>query len=142
MTPKTVLALISGIAVLALVGCGDGGSSTIITPTVDTVPPATPTGIALDQTNTAVLISWDANSEADLAGYVLERSLDDGTTWEEMGSGVLTSNGYSDYKYPHADYRVAAVDESQNQSAYSDEVAFSLPDRGPKLPAAPHSPTR
>ncbi|MBZ0268113.1 fibronectin type III domain-containing protein [bacterium] len=140
MTPKTVLALISSIAAIALVGCGDNGSSNILTPTVDTVPPATPTGVSVDQTVTNVLISWDANSEPDLAGYVLERSLDNGTTWETLGSAALTTNDYSDYKYPHADYRVAAMDDSQNQSAYSSEVSFSLPDRGPKIPSQPWAP--
>jgi hypothetical protein len=141
MTPKTVLALITCFAAFALVGCGDNGSSTILAPTVDTVPPAVPTGVGVDQTLTAVMIDWDANSEPDLAGYVLERSLDMGATWQTLGSAVLTSNSYADYKYPHADYRVAAIDQSENQSAYSAQVAFSLPDRGPKIPAQAWAPT-
>jgi hypothetical protein len=142
MTPKTVLILMTSLAAFALYGCGDDSSSIAGpgTTAVDTVPPAVPTNVEVHALTSSVNLSWAENSEPDLAGYVLQRSLDDGASWETIGTALLTSASYTDTKNRAAQYRVAATDLSSNQSAFSTEVGYRSPNPKPKyqsLPALP-----
>ena len=145
MTPKTVLTLIASLSLAAvvLVGCGDD-SSTVISPgpAVDTVPPASPTGVRVNTTVTTVELSWTANAEPDLAGYTLQRSFDGGETWHALSTSLLATNSYSDYKNQTAEYRVAAEDLASNQSAYSAQVGYRLATPKPKYASSAAQPGR
>jgi hypothetical protein len=123
-------------AVLVLAGCGDEATLIDQTP-VDTTPPATPVGLAVTATETTLVVEWDDNSEADLAGYVLEKSTDRGNTWNVV-PGLLVASDYVDTYAARADYRVSAQDFTGNQSANSPAVTYLQPsDPGPKVPANP-----
>jgi hypothetical protein len=143
MTPKRVRQLFACAPlalVLALAGCGDDGNSTVNPPIeteIDTTPPAVPLNLLVegDPNEGTITVQWDENTEADLAGYVLQRSLDRQVTWSEVSATPLTSASYSDLYRSRADYRVAAVDASSNQSAYSDARGFIyIPSDGGKYP--------
>ncbi|MGH2570610.1 MAG: hypothetical protein ACRDGR_05250, partial [bacterium] len=117
MTPRRLLRIVAAPAVAALVAGGCGQTSETV---VDTTPPNAPSSLALDPDESSLTISWADNSEADLAGYTLERSMDRGQTWAPVTADVLTESSYVDTLHGRADYRVAAVDLSDNQSAYSE----------------------
>jgi hypothetical protein len=139
MTPKRLLRIVAlpAVALLGAGGCGDSTSDTV---EVDTTPPSAPSSLALAPDESSLTITWAANSEADLAGYVLERSLDRGQTWAPVSETVLTESSWVDTLRGRADYRVAAVDLSDNQSAYSDTATWIAPSGGPgKIPANPAS---
>ena len=89
----------------------------------DSVPPATPTGLAAsDITSSSIKLTWDANSELDFYQYILYRSVDDITyteidrtqdllyTDENLASNVLYY------------YKISAIDTSGNESTLSSSV--------------------
>jgi hypothetical protein len=137
MTPRRLLRIVAAPAVAALVAAGCGQTSDT---EVDTTPPNAPSSLALDPDESSLTISWADNSEVDLAGYVLERSDDRGQTWAPVSGDPLTESSYVDTLHGRADYRVAAVDLSDNQSAYSETATWISPSGGPgKLPENPAS---
>jgi hypothetical protein len=138
MTPRRLLRFVAVPAWAALVAAGCGQTSETVE--VDTTPPNAPSSLALDPDESSLTISWADNSEADLAGYVLERSMDRGQTWAAVSAAVLTESSYVDALNGRADYRVAAVDLSDNQSAYSETATWVAPSGGPgKTPTSPAS---
>ncbi|MGQ0720007.1 MAG: hypothetical protein ACT4PE_00395 [Candidatus Eiseniibacteriota bacterium] len=147
MNPQNVrspfaCALIAAAVVLG--GCGDdSGTTPNPDDQIDTTPPAVPVNLAVAGSPQAanITVAWDDNAEADLAGYVLERSLDRGATWTAVTVSPLSDASYEDSYYPRADYRVAAVDLSDNQSAFSGARAWIYTrHNGPKIPAQPVQP--
>jgi hypothetical protein len=134
MTPSAVrfLGVLPVVFALALAGCGDGSDSTTDPggnqQPVDTVPPAVPVNLQvsanLQIVPATIQVVWDENSEPDLAGYVLQRSLDRGATWANLNTSPLLAADYLDVYHSRADYRVAAVDLSDNESAYSTPRAW------------------
>jgi hypothetical protein len=145
MTPSAVrfLGVLPVALALALGGCGDSSDSTLApggNQTLDTVAPAVPVNLQV-AANLAVVpasiqVRWDENAEPDLAGYVLERSLDRGVTWTPITTTLLPSADFLDVYYSRAEYRVAAVDLSDNESAFSTPRAWIyVPRGGPKYPS-------
>lgn len=135
MTPKRLLRIVAVPALAASVaGCGE----TTETLFVDTTPPGAPTNLVARIDGASVELTWNANSEADLAGYVLERTTDRGQTWEAIGSMLLAPE-FEDSLHNSASYRVAALDLSDNQSAYSETAHIVRPPDGdgknPRNPA-------
>jgi hypothetical protein len=119
-------------AILALAGCGD--DSTTGNQPIDTTPPATPTGLTITSTPTSLLVEWDDNSEADLAGYVLEVSVDYGETWEDRTT-LLTTSSFEDSYAFRADYRVRSSDQTGNESGASTPATYQeASGGGPKQP--------
>jgi hypothetical protein len=142
MTPTKSSPLIRVLPVIlafAFVGCGDSGDNTLSfldDPIPDTTPPGAPTNLAVSHSGAALLVSWAENTEPDLAGYVLQRSLDRGSSWSSVADSALTEASFEDNYYTRADYRVAAVDSSANQSAYTLATYIAPSDpRGSKYPA-------
>lgn len=127
------------VGALALAGCGDDGTTTVEPPseTIDTTAPNAPTGLGVDPVETTLLVEWEANSEPDLAGYVLERSLDRGVTWTAVSETMLTDESYTDTYHSRADYRVSAVDSADNQSAASAVATYVASTDGNKYPEDP-----
>lgn len=91
----------------------------------DTDPPAAPTGLAVGSVGFDVVdLFWQANAEADLASYRLERSAQGGT-WQAVAAIDAPSVTYTDRAVvPSTNYRyrLIALDRSGNESARSAEV--------------------
>ncbi|MGG4395928.1 transglycosylase domain-containing protein [Paenibacillus thiaminolyticus] len=94
----------------------------------DGKPPAPPAGVSLEELgDTALRISFSRNSEADVVGYRLYRSLDGGPFKREEGT-VLTGEElqfktYFSNSHQYA-YYVTAVDVAGNESAPSQTVTL------------------
>lgn len=127
---------------LVLVGCGDDARTPLADDDdddddaiIDTTPPAAPTGLQVWASETNLVIEWANNSEADLAGYILEKSTDRGSNWFDLPY-VFTDPAYEDVLAARGDYRVRALDIVGNQSGRSSEVTYLIPSGGgPKIPA-------
>jgi hypothetical protein len=89
----------------------------------DTTPPTVPANFqaTIAGGNAVVSLSWDASSDAGgIKGYVLERSLEQ-QTWQKLADNV-TALTYSDKTAGfgiHYYYRLQAVDQTGNSSAYA-----------------------
>ncbi|THJ31020.1 hypothetical protein E8K88_16270 [Lampropedia aestuarii] len=120
-----------------------------ITVSVDNVAPAKPTGLTGKPMGSDVSLAWDANTEADLAGYLLYRDGELVNGNEESSSPItaylLHTNHYLDQQVPDGAsiYTVQAVDQAGNVSALSDPAGVQLDNRAPKaIITSPQSETR
>jgi hypothetical protein len=99
-------------------------------------PPAVPTGLVAVSTlggngaETAIDLSWQPDSEADLAGYVVYRR-EGNQTWDRISpSEPVVGPAFHD---PHVQsghtyrYAVSAVDQDGHESARSDEAQETVP---------------
>ena len=91
------------------------------TSSADVTPPSVPTGLTATATTSGVVVSWTANTEADLAGYHMYRSASASGPFTRLNAVLLTSPSYEDTLAPNGTsfYAVTAVDASGNQSAQS-----------------------
>lgn len=96
----------------------DLSASAKTTVTVDTTPPAMPTGLKAKVTKARegyglVVVTWNPNTEPDLAGYRIERPR------EEWSAAILGSPAWDDGERLDGryTYRVLAEDEAGNRSA-------------------------
>ncbi len=97
-----------------------------VTP-VDTFPPATPAGLKAVAVPGAMNLIWDANQEADLAGYLVLRGEAPGETLQALTPAPIAETNYKDatvqpgVRYVYA---VVAVDRATppNMSAQSPRV--------------------
>ena len=81
----------------------------------DLFAPAPPQGLVAVQEGLAVRLFWDPNSERDLAGYRLHRSVDGGP-WIPVGPGLLDRPSYLDEEVEvgsRLTYRVVALDRAE-----------------------------
>jgi hypothetical protein len=89
---------------------------------IDTSPPAAPQGVQGLSEGDGVHLSWNANSEADLAGYNVYRRLSGGAP-VRLNNSLLTDNHYVDTTAPPdgqgATYEITAVDTRGNESAHA-----------------------
>ena len=112
-------------ALVVLVGaCGqEGGGSQ---PTIDTVPPIPPVGVQIQAEEDLVAITWDDNAEIDLAGYRLYRSSFEDGPFRAVTSNLVYCPWFYDEVLPMqiTYYKVTAVDESGNESAFSQIVGI------------------
>lgn len=117
---------------VGLAGCG----SDILAPNevVDTTAPSVPVGLGLAASDGILAVTWTPNAEADLAGYVVTRSLDDGVTWTIATTTLLTECEFEEAAPSKVQYRVAAVDVASNQSGFSSSVGYLRPTDRPKFP--------
>ena len=96
-------------------------------PFVDTFPPAVPRGLIAVATEGAVSLVWDANSERDLAGYLLWRGRSLDATFEPLMAEPVTETTFRDVTVEAGasyEYAVQAVDQAvpPNVSPLSDRV--------------------
>lgn len=106
----------------------------------DTTPPAAPVNLTATGTVSGVALNWNDNSEADLKGYNVYRSIN-GAGFTKINPSLIVkpTSQYNDTDAPvnvAATYYVKAVDNSNNESAASNTATGTrLPDVTP--PAAP-----
>jgi hypothetical protein len=89
----------------------------------DKFPPAVPDGLRATAAANSVGLTWDSNTEADLAGYRVYRAATGGAF--EKIADVSTLPTYSDHTAEQGktyQYAVSSVDQSGNESARSAAV--------------------
>jgi hypothetical protein len=91
---------------------------------VDTLPPATPSGLAVTLREGGVRLAWAANAEADLAGYRVYRSGSALTGFSQVAT--TETPAYRDTLAGIAYYRIAAVDRAGNESPASASMALPV----------------
>jgi fibronectin type 3 domain-containing protein len=95
------------------------------TPT-DTTPPLAPTGLSATAGDRTVSLNWNDNSEADLDGYNVYRSMTSGSGYVQINGSLLSSSDYTDNSVTNGTtyyYVVTAVDILSNESNGSNEVS-------------------
>jgi hypothetical protein len=93
----------------------------------DTFPPAAPAGLSVVAAEGTMRLSWDANSERDLGGYLVLRGEAPGETLQPLSTAPTAGTSYEDktakpgVRYVYA---VVAVDKAEppNRSAASARV--------------------
>jgi len=91
--------------------------------------PAVPTGLAAAPGNGQVILTWSPNSEADLSHYVVYQSTTQGftpTSADSVGKVLQPDTSFTAMDLTNGTtyyFKVAAVDESGNYSAASEEVS-------------------
>ncbi|MFN3649693.1 MAG: carboxypeptidase regulatory-like domain-containing protein [Armatimonadota bacterium] len=108
--------LVSGAGSHTLVLAADGSAP------ADTTPPAVPQGLKVTASDARADLSWTANTESDLAGYHVYRSLSQTGTYTRQTSAALASPAYSQTGLTNGTtywYRVSAVDRAGNESGQS-----------------------
>lgn len=108
-------------------------SPAITTAMRDTFPPATPAGLAAVPGTASIDLSWEPNTEPDLAGYIVYRQAvaADGTLAgapTRLTPSLISAPAFSDVTAQPGQtysYRVAAVDSAGNQSPTSGEARES-----------------
>jgi hypothetical protein len=93
----------------------------------DKFPPAAPAAVHAIASTASIELSWDANTEPDLAGYRVYRSTDGGAS--EKIADVNELPAYSDRAVEHGKtyrYAITAIDKSGNESERSAPVEGQL----------------
>jgi hypothetical protein len=104
---------------------GVGPETTAVT-AEDTTPPAVPVGLEVKASETGAYVTWEPNSETDLAGYRVFRSERPETGFKPVTDRLSSGVGFFDSTYrPGLYYAVSAVDDSGNESP------MTTPFRGP-----------
>jgi hypothetical protein len=108
-------------------------SASIRVDVIDTFPPAIPTGlvaVAAVEEKT-IDLSWQSDTEEDLAGYIVYRASDTSETWVRIsGAQPVIGPAYRDASaQPGQTYRyaVSAIDLTGHESKRSAEARESLP---------------
>ena len=108
------------------------------TPTApDTTPPDTPTGLGATPDNSQVSLSWNDNTEPDLAGYNVYRSTMSGSGYTKINAELVLTSDYVDLTATNGTtyyYVVTAEDLSSNESGYSNEASATPVDTPPSAP--------
>lgn len=116
---------------------------------VDNQPPAAPAGLAATPLGADIRLDWNANSEADLLGYLLFRNgipVNVGVPLpEDLRALALVANRYTDPAVPDGEqvWRLYAIDQAGNLSAPSNPATLLI-ERGPPhasfvLPVSGHA---
>jgi len=98
---------------------GVGPESTTVT-AEDKTPPAVPLGLEVKASEAGAYVTWEPNSESDLAGYRVFRSEWPDSGFKPVTDRLMSGVGFFDSSYtPGLYYALSAVDESGNESAMS-----------------------
>ncbi|MCG8383904.1 MAG: hypothetical protein MJA30_00050 [Cytophagales bacterium] len=135
----------AGVNYYIIRALGKGGETVQSFPALaqkeDNEPPSAPLGLegSIDE-HGKVTLTWQANTESDLAGYQLFRANSTQEQPVRINKDLITKSGYSDsvvIKTLTKDvyYWVVAMDKRYNLSGYSTPLKLSRPDLVP--PAAP-----
>lgn len=108
-------------------------------PPPDTTQPSAPIGLNATPGSTEIDLTWTANTEPDLGGYNVYRSLNSGGPWGSPinGETLVSGTAYTDSGLTNGTpyfYIVTAVDTSDNESDASNEAtATPVPAYGSAL---------
>ena len=127
-------------------GSADGSSSVSVVTTAaesggggaDTTAPQTPTGVVAVAGDGEVTISWNANSETDLAGYNVYRSETSDTGYNQITTSTQTPSSHTGLRDSSSSvtngtqyfYVVTAEDTAGNESDFSSEVSATPQEAG------------
>jgi flagellar hook assembly protein FlgD/Tol biopolymer transport system component len=140
LSPWDTLGLAEGqIASLKLEAEDLSGNVTThqVSVTIDNLPPAAPLLVAASAVVSDVTITWKANTEADLAGYLLYRNDQlanvTGIVVGNMQPYLIKDTTYVDRGRPDGTftYYVIAVDEAGNMSGQSNTLEVTIDTRPP-----------
>ncbi len=95
------------------------------TPEEDITAPSPPTGLALEDLDSRVILDWNDNSELDILGYNVYRSVSQGSGYTIINPAVVSNSYYVDDSVVNGStywYYVTALDESCNESDGSDTM--------------------
>jgi uncharacterized protein len=96
------------------------GPESVTVKVEDKTPPQVPSGLEIVQSDTGAYLTWNPNTETDLAGYRVFRSDNANGDFRPISDRVISTNALFDPSYrPGQYYRVSAVDEFGNESAMS-----------------------
>ena len=93
----------------------------------ETEAPAVPTGLSATAQSASILLEWEANTEADLDGYMVLRAEKGSDQWNTIARKLKTTkfidnNCRQNITY---EYRIKAIDKSENQSAPCESIEAS-----------------
>lgn len=110
----------------------------------DITPPAVPTGVIVTSlgTGTGLRISWNANSDTDIAGYNVYRDSTPSGSFNTLVANVpIPTTSYNNTgltQFTNYYYKVTAYDVSGNNTAKSSSAAvLGIPNAPPNTPAGP-----
>jgi hypothetical protein len=99
------------------------GPQTLTVTVEDKTPPRAPAGLDIVQSDTGAYLTWNPNTETDLAGYRIFRSENPNGVFRPVADRVISTNAFFDPSYRSGQsYRVSAIDEFGNESAMSDPL--------------------
>jgi hypothetical protein len=132
--------MVSIVLIVLMAACA---RDTAVAPAIDTVPPGPPVGLGVaSEGGDVVRISWSQNAEPDLAGYKVYRaSIEDGL-FGPVSPRTVVCPWYYEHVSPMdlACFKVTAVDENGNESAFSQAVGIYLNDGWRNPPLQPQDP--
>lgn len=129
----TVLMVGALLCVLFFIGCES--SNPVETRIVEVevqkdTAPFPPRGVCSITGDGEVIVYWLLNQEDDIAGYVIYRSLNEISDYEEIGTVGSETTSFTDTKVQNGTtyfYAVSAFDQAGNESELSNESVFDTP---------------
>jgi len=127
------------IAAIPLNGKPLSSFSVLVQP-IDSIAPAAPKGLTYKTDTTGVVVvNWEANTEKDLNGYYIYRSLTKEGEYNKLTDKLIKGISYTDTLNLRSlnkivYYRLGAVDFRFNQSVFSNILEVKLPDVIPPTP--------
>jgi hypothetical protein len=95
-------------------------------PPADTTPPTAPAGLVATAGNAQISLSWRANTETDLAGYLVYRAAAPEGPYARQNADPLTGTALTQTGLTNGAtywYYITAVDQARNESAGSSIVS-------------------
>lgn len=95
----------------------------------DAIPPDAPTGLTAAAGDGTADLDWNNNTEGDLEGYNVYRSMTSGGPYTQLNSSLVSSSDYTDSTVVGDNtyyYVVTAADTSSNESDPSSEESVSF----------------
>ena len=106
----------------------------------DNEPPAAPKNLRIIADTGLLYLQWDANSEPDLIGYLIYRTINKNNkdNYVLITPLPVNQNSFADDLPDNAKnnflYRIVAVDYTYNKSGYSEPATSKMPDKFPPSP--------
>lgn len=138
MRKSAILKLVAFGFALSLVplinGCSEDTTTAPQSEIQDTTPPTPPVGLEVARRDKGVKVSWSPNLESDLVGYNLWIYVPSPNliqAYQKLNTELITTSEYSTSKLPKGDpsyyFRLTAVDQFNNESAFSTTVEAQVP---------------
>ncbi len=118
-------------------GSNESGNSNQASATPAGVPPTAPTGLVATPGDGLVSLDWNNNTEPDLNGYNVYRSLVSGGPYSKVNGTLVATSNYTDAGLTAGItyyYVVTAVDLGGYESGYSNQASATPYDNPPAAP--------